>query len=148
MKKKITFDLKPSWHGSATETVWAEPTADGNYILLNSPFLAFGVNYQDTVSVKAGASGELVFDALVKSSGHSTYRLMLLQDETSWRPFWLKLQNIGCSYEEGYIGSNHLLAIDVPADSNIYDAYRHMEQGEAAGVWEFEEAAVGHVLRS
>ena len=74
---KVTFRLEPgAWHGSATESVWAEPVGPGQYRLCNVPFYAFDVSYGDLVGAVEEA-GRLVFASVVRRGGHSTYRLLV-----------------------------------------------------------------------
>ncbi len=48
--RKLFFRLEENaWHGSATESLWAEPVQAGRYRLRNSPFYAFGVSAEDVV---------------------------------------------------------------------------------------------------
>jgi hypothetical protein len=141
--KKLTFHLEPGmWHGSAAETVWVEPVGDNHYRLENSPFYAFGISYQDVVSAKS-EGGLLVFDSVVSRGGHSTYRV-IRQDSAAFEEFWLPLQELGCTYEEG---PNNLIAVDVPPSADIYQAYALLSRGEEAGAWTFQEGHCGHALK-
>jgi hypothetical protein len=143
---KVTFHLEPgSWHGSATETVWAEPVAPGQYRLRNVPFYAFDVSYDDVVGTRE-ETGRLIFGSVLRRGGHSTYRLLLkepLRDQLE--SFWKPLADCGCTYEEGH---RPLLAVDVPADADIFEVYRRLEAGEVAGVWSFEEGHCGHQVKT
>jgi len=51
---KVFFDLsgdtEHEWHGSQAELVWAKPVGDGKFEILNSPFHAYGVSFEDIVS--------------------------------------------------------------------------------------------------
>ena len=143
---KVTFRLEPgAWHGSATETVWAEPVAPGQYRLCNVPFYAFDVSYGDVVGT-VEETGCLVFSSVLRRGGHSTYRLLLkdpLRDQ--FESFWKPLAECGCTYEEGH---RPLLAVDVPADADIFEVYRRLEAGELAGIWSFEEGHCGHQVKT
>ncbi len=139
---KVIFQLDPgSWHGSATETVWAEPLGSGRYRLCNVPFYAFDVSYDDVVGAVEGSWG-LVFTSVIRRGGHSTYRLLTkdpLRDQ--FESFWKPLAECGCTYEEGH---RPLLAIDVPAEADIFVVYSRLEEGQLAGIWSFEEGHCGH----
>lgn len=141
---KVTFELPPgAWHGSATETLWAEPIGAERYRLENSPFFAFGVSHGDVVLAKPTAKGA-VFAETFRRGGHSTYRIIprpgrAAELETSWA----SLQALGCSYEEG---PNGLLAVDVPPEANIFEVYSALEAGESRDVWTFEEGHCGHAV--
>lgn len=141
---RLAFPLQPdTWHGNATERLWAEPLGTDQYRIRNSPFYAFGVSNEDIV-LGMEADGQLLFRSVVRRSGHSTYRLRVqLRDltATSFVQAWTPLQILGCSYEEGPI-----LAVDVPPAADIYAVYDLLQDGEAAGVWDFEEGHCGHSL--
>jgi hypothetical protein len=144
---KVTFPLCPGWHHSQTETLWAKKTGTNQFQLMNSPFLAFGVSYLDEVIAKKSKEGALLYERVFKKSGHSTYRLMPFREVSSLTDSPLSsLEKLGCSYEEGRIGSNVLLAVDIPAKVNIHEAYHLLKQGADANLWDFEEADVGHTL--
>src|ERR1041385_8602780 len=107
---KLVFPLDPDeWHGNATERLWAEPLGNGRFRLRNSPFYAFGVSNEDIV-LGAETEGQVQFQSVVLHSGHSTYRLRRKNRNLSeqFMEAWARLQNLGCSYEEGPV-----LAVDV-----------------------------------
>lgn len=141
---KVMFVLEPgAWHGSATETLWAEPLGAGRYRLKNSPFYAFDVSFQDIVLAQE-RGGSLVFIETIERGGHSTYRLIVKAERMiDLERYWSPMQAMGCTYEEGLGG---LLAVDVPADTDIFKVYAMMEAGERAGVWSFEEGHCGHAV--
>jgi hypothetical protein len=141
---KVTFTLEPgTWHGSATETLWAEPIGPGQYRLENSPFFAFGISYKDVVLARPDGS-KILFVETFSRGGHSTYRIVPNPDRIAELDgMWALLQKYGCSSEEGLKG---LLTVDVPPDANIFDVYRALEAGEREGVWTFEEGHCGHAV--
>jgi hypothetical protein len=140
---KLFFRLEEgAWHGSATESLWAEPVAGGRYRLRNSPFYAFGVSAEDIVFAQE-AEGLLFFTEVSLRGGHSTYRIMKskgLRPEDFER-YWGPLQQAGCSYEEG---PGRLLAVDVPPQAGFQHVYSLLEKGEQEQVWHFEEGHRGH----
>jgi len=141
---RITFLLDSAlWHGSATERLWAERIGNSRYRLRNSPFFAFGVSAEDIVFGDETDS-QIIFKAVSIRGGHSTYRLMIAtkRENAAFAKHWEPLQRLGCSYEEGRV-----LAVDVPPAADVYAVYKLLEEGEAAGVWEFEEGHCGHSLR-
>jgi hypothetical protein len=145
--RKITFLLDAdAWHGYATETLWATQTGVDRFRLENSPFFANGVSYEDEVKVRI-SGGELIFEAVAKRGGHSTYRVLM--DRTvangNVQRYWEPLQNLGCTYESRE-GKTRLWAIDVPPEADIHSVYRLLEKGESDGVWSFEEAHCGHPI--
>jgi Domain of unknown function (DUF4265) len=141
---KITFELeRDTLHGSATESLWATPLGPAQYRLENTPFYARGVSFQDVVLARS-REAMLLFVEVFKRGGHSTYRIIPTGGAPSdLRTYWEALRAQGCTYEEGQSG---LLAVDVPPEANIFDAYRTLEAGAAAGVWDFEEGHCGHAI--
>lgn len=144
---KISFTLESgAWHGSATETLWAQKVADDRYRLRNTPFYAFGVSVEDVVFAR-DEGGILSFDRVSLHSGHSTYRIIQLKGVSSERveEYWKPIERIGCSYEEG---SGGLRAVDVPPEVDVRKVYELLEQGEAEQVWGFEEGHCGHPIEN
>ena len=153
---KILFNLDPSdWHGSSTETLWAERVAtlsDGAYKLLNTPFFMKGVSFMDTVRAKpAQDDGFPEFIEVISLGGHSTYRLLVPPDRAKdFNAWWAKLEREGCSFESSSIkvslGPRMLYAVDIPVHGDVREVYAILEEGESAGIWVFEEGHVGHNL--
>lgn len=142
---KVLFQLEPdAWHGSATETLWAERVDQRRFRLRNVPFFAFGVSVEDVVFAR-DAEGLLEFDGVSIRGGHSTYRIITKATASpeSVKQRWQELEQLGCTFEQG---PGRLKAIDVPPRADIYKVYPLLEQGEHEGVWEFEEGHCGHVL--
>ena len=142
---KITFHLEPSaWHGSSTESLWADLVGPDQYRLRNVPFYAFDVSYDDVVETVEEA-GQLVFAIVIRRGGHSTYRLLVNKPHSDrFESFWKPLAECGCTYEEGH---RPLLAVDVPAEADIFEVYRRLEEGQLAEAWSFEEGHCGHQLK-
>lgn len=142
---KVEFPLNSrDWNGLKSESVWAAPIGRGAYSVRNSPFYVYDISAGDVVSARE-KNGVLVFNAVKKRGGHSTYRILLRQHTTiqnaHFREYWLPLQQLGCTYE---LAKTSWLAVDVPPKADIYAVYSQLEKGETAGVWEFEEAHCGH----
>jgi hypothetical protein len=142
---KVLFQLDPgAWHGSATETLWAERVDQRRFRLRNAPFFVFGVNIEDVVFARA-AGDIYAFEGVSIRGGHSTYRI-ITRAAGSTEPFgqkWRVLEQLGCTYEQG---PGNLKAVDVPPKANIYQVYELLEQGGHEGVWDFEEGHCGHPL--
>jgi len=138
---KIWFKLPDG----GTESLWATKLSDNNYLLENSPFYAYGVSFKDIVSVKTGENAELIFDSVVSRSGHSTYRIFLLEplNRQAFRKFWGHLEAIGCTYEQA---SDKYYSIDIPKSTNVIEVYDILQKAEEDSIWEFEEAHCGHQL--
>ena len=142
--RKLLFRLEEgAWHGSATESLWAEPVAGGRYRLRNSPFYAFGVSAEDIVFAEE-TEERLFFTEVSLRGGHSTYRIMKskgLRPEDFER-YWEPLRQAGCSYEEE---PGRLLAVDVPPRAGLQLVYSLLEKGEQDQVWHFEEGHKGYL---
>jgi hypothetical protein len=144
---KVTFALeKADWHDHARETLWAEPIDGDGFRLRNVPFYAYGVSYGDTVLAPPADEGRVV-QGVSERGGHSTYRIFVSNTETlkRFREYWAPLEALGCTLERA---TERLVAVDVPPEADIYRTYDALANGEAAGVWDFEEAHVGHTLKS
>lgn len=145
---KVFFEIKPEWHGSRSETLWAKPVSKTLFKLANSPFFVKGVSFEDTIIAKKSKK-KLIFKKVQSSSGHSTYRL-LVENKNMPEPFltyWQKLEKLGCSYEENDQLRLRMFAIDVPPTTNIYVVYKLLEKGRSVGIWDFEEGHCGHILK-
>ena len=141
---KIAFDREKE-DGGGRETMWGERVTDSGVRILNIPVLVFGVAYHDVFATKL-EDGVMVSAGPILRSGHSTYRLML-SPEAVGRVFddrWARLEAIGCWYEKG---TERLIAVDVPPETDIYEAYRLFEEGMKDGVWTFDEGFCGHPPR-
>jgi hypothetical protein len=140
---KVTFRLdKSDWHDHPTETLWAELAGAGRFRLRNVPFYAYGASYDDLVlAVEDG--DERIVQGVVEHAGHSTYRIFVSNTEVlqKFAEYWSPLEELGCTLERA---TERLFAVDVPPTTDIYSTYDALERGSSAGVWDFEEAHVGH----
>lgn len=137
---RINFEIRDR-DSNHVESLWATPEGDGRYRLLNSPFYAYGVSFDDVVFAKK-IGRRLFFHGLSTASGRSTYRLLLETARNKLQPIKARLSRLnelGCTYEVGPV-----LALDVPPAADIHRVYRLLEEGEAKGLWEFEEGHCGH----
>lgn len=139
---KVTIPLPPGeWHGYLAETAWASrcPDAYNHVQLENVPFVAKGMSFGDILEV-AAQDEEIVFQRVVRKSGHSTYRVIpSSMDAPNSQAFLASLNQAGCSYETGLIGGDELVAIDVECEAAVRALYPRLEAGEAAGLFDFEE---------
>ena len=141
---KLFVELEPTdWHDYRTESLWAKPMGGDLYEIRNVPFYAMGLSYEDVVRA-ALVGGDLLFKAVERRSGHSSYRCLTMTDiaDEQWLPYWKPLEDLGCTYERG---TARLFAVDVPARVDVRRAYELLEAGEKAGVWGFQEAHCGHL---
>ena len=143
---RVQLAVQPaSWHSIATETLWAKPVAPGVARLKNSPFYAKGYSHHDLVEVTfESGDGLPVVRKVLESSGHSTYVFWVeagVESNAKFAAHWKPLEELGCTYEAV---RGELLSVDVPAQSDIKEAYRLMQVGEDANAWHFMELNVGH----
>ncbi len=143
---QVLFELEESEvHDHDTEAISAEPIGPDRYRLQSTPVYAYGFSHYDVVEAKLEGHSRIV-RRLVEAAGHSTYRIIIAERRTSTATFdeyWEPLSSMGCRYmavDERYI------AVDVPPRADINEVYGLLEEGEAAGVWYFEEANCGHPL--
>lgn len=142
---KLIFKLDSNdWHGLDSETVWVVSVGGNRYRLENTPFFATGVANGDVLTAKR-EKGHLVFESVIKPSGHSTYRIMV-EEATQPDEFakqWDKLEKLGCTCED-IDADPPLFSVDIPASVDINCAYEILEEGEGLGIWAFEEGHCGH----
>jgi hypothetical protein len=148
---KVHFDLDPDdWHGHGGEFLWAEPIAGTEwrlFRLMNSPFFARGVSYQDIVkglpAEDMAVAPVFEFEAVVERGGHSTYMLIIQASKSLADAYWHFPQRMGCSYEGGEIylstGRRPLFSVDVPPSADIHEVYELLERGQRDKVWMFQE---------
>jgi len=138
-RTKIVVELEPGETPYATESVWAEQISDRRFRILNSPFFAFGISFEDEVEAKP--FGEVFkFVRVVQRSGRSTYRIILQNDNTIEGPEflerWKLFREAGCTFESA---NSRYIAVDMPRSANVAVLYQLLESGEEQGVWVFEE---------
>ncbi|MFC3654564.1 DUF4265 domain-containing protein [Xanthomonas hyacinthi] len=123
------------------ERMHALARGDGNFVLDNSPFYAFGISCGDVFSASPSEDGGLVFSEVVSRGGHSTYRVKLPagRKHEDFLAHWLVLEKLGCTYEGSSANPERLYSIDVPAGADVFEIYRLLEEGEREKAWFFEE---------
>jgi len=140
---KVRFHLEPgAWHGSATETLWAERVDSRRFRLRNVPFFVFDVSVEDVVLARE-AEGSFEFEGVSIRGGHSTYRIITRKTASpeTFLSKWQELEKSGCTYEQG---PGRLRAVDVSPKADIHKVYELLEQGERDGIWDFDEGHCGH----
>lgn len=143
---KVVFSLEESdWHSHATESMWARSEGADRFRLENVPFYVYRVSYGDVVTTVT-EEGQRFFHGVSERSGHSTYRIFLTEEasEEGFDEYWSTLRSVGCTYERG---TDYLIAVDVPPEADIYEAYEALERGVRAKAWDFEEGHCGHPLK-
>jgi hypothetical protein len=128
------------------EHVWARTVGPGLYKLDNIPFFARGLRVGDVVSANARDDQEPLFSRVVHASDHSTLRVIVFRGSSDVRPLEERvsilrsiLSKLGCSTELSHLPG--LVAVDVPASAKLSSITKMLSDGEAAGLWEYEEAA-------
>jgi Domain of unknown function (DUF4265) len=143
VKIRIALDRDAPYEA---ETLWARAIGDGVFIVDNVPFFAYGLSRGDRIYAQRSDDSVLEYSGVAQHSGHSTYRVFLGEaQEVRVDEYWRQLEALGCERE---IGTRRLWAIDLSPEVDIFKAYDVFEDGEAEGVWEFEEVHVGHEVPS
>ena len=139
-KAKVVFELdKGAWHGYETETLWCERMVKGTYRVANTPFFATGLSYGDIIAAEE-IGGILKFKEIVSHTGHSTYRMIILRDNSEKKALVSSLNDMGCYYESAdNLLKYPIYALDIPKSVDVHTAYELLEIGESKGLWEFEE---------
>lgn len=89
--------------------------------------------------------GDALFDfkRIIKRGGHSTYMLLIKEDEPRFDKYWSALQASGCTYEHGRIklsiGHRRLFSVDVPPSANLIWVIAILERGQRDDVWMYQE---------
>ena len=143
---KVLIRVEPAdWHSVASETLWATPIGADAYRLENSPFYAKGFSYLDVVVAEFDSDeGFPVARCVLEPSGRSTYAIWVIagvEGSGEFARYWQPLEEIGCTFEGV---RSQLLSVDVPASTNVAEAFRLMQLSEDAGVWYFQEQNYAH----
>ena len=141
----VVFSVeKVDGHRQLQERMWAEPVGKGRFRLRSVPFYACGASWGDTVLARETADGRRV-EEILERGGHSTYRLLVPSTQALQRfwEHWKPLADRGCTFERA---AARLFAVDVPPEADLHEVHALLTRGEAAGVWELEEAHIGHAL--
>lgn len=128
-------------HGA--ENLWVDHLSGDTFRVRNIPAWAFGLSLDDEIAARVGDDERLTLSRVVARSGHSTYRIVP-RDQDAFEQRWAALHHAGCRYESH--ATERLYAIDVPPDADIQEVYRLLEEGEADGIWDFEEGHCGHLV--
>ncbi|HSP79036.1 MAG TPA: DUF4265 domain-containing protein [Myxococcaceae bacterium] len=138
-RSKLRFRFQNSMGEDETETMWAFKRDDG-YEIDNIPFFVKELALGDVVSAQPDASGVLWYSELVHPSGHSTIHLWFSREEQV-EPVREALRHLGCASEVSDLP--RLVAVDVPPDVPYEKVKALLEQGEDAGLFEYQEACLG-----
>jgi hypothetical protein len=103
-----------------------------------------GISYLDIVDTTP-TEGDALFDfkRIIKRGGHSTYMLLIKEDEPRFDKHWSALQASGCTYEHGRIklsiGHRRLFSVDVPPSANLIWIIAILERGQGDDVWMYQK---------
>lgn len=141
---KIRIPLATSdWHDFASETLWAAPIGNSQYVLHNAPFFADDLSYGDTIYAEVEDDDFPVFKFVTVRGGNSTYRIVLDAQSTKedFEKYIKPINELKCSTEGMH---ERQFALDVPAETNIYEVFDLLTKGEEDGIWFFSSAHIGH----
>ena len=137
---KILFYLQKDEDGYPpveVESVWAIPK-ERDYEINSIPFYVKGIALGDLVRADPAEDGALEFRSVLRRSGHSTYRILLLKKDTSDPQKTIdELIRLGLSVESDL---DILLSVDVPPDIDESFIRSYLFKGIDEGRWEVEEA--------
>jgi hypothetical protein len=122
------------------EHLWAICRSETEYQIDNIPFFAKEVSDGDIVAVKH-ANAELVFDRVIRASGHSTLRVILFGD-TSKEKVRADLAALGCETEGSHLPS--LISVDVPPQVEYEAVLGYLRSAAERDQLDYEEAAIRH----
>lgn len=126
------------------ETLWAEDLGNNIYRIDNSPFYAYNISYNDVVEAKENSNDDnrLYFLKVISSSGHSTYRVKIIENKIiDAKPLLSELEIIGCTFEGV---KNSLISIDIPPTTKLSEIIKILEHGKTKKIWFYEEAKCAH----
>ncbi len=130
MKKrvKIMFNI-----GEECETMWAIELGNDTYMIDNSPFFVYGLSWKDVVEAFPGADGRLLFNRIIKKSGHRTIRIASEGDDIN-EDYLKKLKSLGCSLESA---NNKYVVVDIPKNVLFESVQRYIS--ESNYTWEYAD---------
>lgn len=143
---RVGFQLSPDADGYPPfdfEWLWCRSLGQGTFVIDNIPFFVPSIAVEDHVMASTRADGQLLFLRLLKSSGHSTLRI-LLSSEDLVQQVRNELRDKGCGTEVSHLP--RLLAVDVPATADLNAIRRWLAAGETKSLWEYEESCLAKRL--
>jgi hypothetical protein len=138
---KILFRLEQDEDGyppASAETLWAIKVGDGLFKIDNIPFFVTDIAVGDVVSAEQEA-GMLRYKEVVRTSGHSTYRVVVY-DHDEIPEVRGTFKQLGCPTEQSHLRG--LIAVDVPASVSRDELKRVLDSGREQGRWDYEEACL------
>ncbi|GAD83570.1 hypothetical protein NCAST_20_01380 [Nocardia asteroides NBRC 15531] len=148
---RVVFRLPddPSgWHAFGTERMWAVRVGESRVRLDNIPFHARDVACGDVVAVTADDEGTLWAGEVVEPSGACTIRVIPAEGclRAEVRQAVLDaFEPLGVDGEGSRMG---LVALNVPAGSDLEEVRATLAQGRADGLWCYDLGAVTEQWRA
>lgn len=143
--RRIAFRLEQDEDGyppSDYERLWAIPLPNGNYLIDNIPFFVMGVSAEDEVSVETKGE-ELFFKELIRPSRISTFRVIASDQSMSEK---VRADIAALGGETEYNQDVGVIAVGIPASSQISPFLDYIVEEQEKGVLDFEEGALRHVV--
>lgn len=144
---KVRFSLSgdpDGWPPVTSEGLWAEPLANDEFRVDNTPWFVRNLAADDVVRAHAGSDGVLWATERVRRSGRCTIRVIPRQDGPlagdcqavldAFVPFGVSGEGV-----EQY----GMVALDVPVEADVFAVKAMLVAGEADGRWHFEEGCIG-----
>lgn len=102
-----------------SETVWASQVAADLYRVENSPFLAYGVSWEDIIEAHQSSDSVLEYVRCVRKSGNQTLRIVFQDFRSDEEPAQEILGRLGewaCTYEGM---QPRLVSLNVPPKTDL-----------------------------
>ncbi|TWF92913.1 DUF4265 domain-containing protein [Saccharopolyspora dendranthemae] len=142
---KVIFPLTPDDDGYppvSAESLWAEQAGEeGVCTLQNTPFFAWNVSNGDRVHVAPDEQGA-TYVAVISRGGHTTVRLIELDDGEGFENLLAELVRAGCGVERSNLAG--LVAVDVPPGVDLDLVRGLIQPGVDEGLWDAEESCIQH----
>ncbi|MEU3531178.1 MULTISPECIES: DUF4265 domain-containing protein [Streptomyces] len=147
---KVAFDLdleRADWPPVSVERLWGEKTEVKYEIrVVNTPFFARGIAFGDLIRVRPdNERRELVFESFTSESGHSTIRVIFLE-EGERESVEEKFRAIGCNLSSSH-GFASLIAVDIPPSVNYEELRQWLLRKVESEVIEIQESAISAIHR-
>lgn len=142
---RVVFRLPedPSgWHGFGTERLWAARVDERRVRLANVPFHARGVAEGDVVEVEPDDAGVLWAGAVVEPSGNCTVRLIPADECLRAEVRQAVIDAFAPLGVDGEGSRSGIVALNVPAGSDIEEVKATLAQGHADGLWFYDLGSV------
>ncbi|MBW0275686.1 hypothetical protein ATM97_30240 [Nocardia sp. MH4] len=141
---RVVFRLPddPSgWHAFRTERMWAVRLDEKRVRLDNIPFHAAGVALGDVIAVEADDEGVLWAGDVLEPSGNCTIRVIPVEGCLRAEVRQAVLDAFEPLGVEGEGSATGLVALNVPADSDLEETKATLAQGHADGLWCYDIGA-------